>query len=135
MLSREGALPAGLRLTASDRPGEAQPVPVRDIPQQPWGRIMGFVAVALAIGTAGLEANARRIGLRAGDLDNSEVAWVKERVRSDSAGPGRGCRCTPDPAPAGEALPLAGRHFCAIDTRASGSMMRGTRRITPWRKA
>ena len=85
MLSREGALPAGLRLTASDRPGEAQPVPVRDIPQQPWGRIMGFVAVALAIGTAGLEANARRIGLRAGDLDNSEVAWVKERVRSDSA--------------------------------------------------
>ena len=85
MLSREGALPAGLRLTASDRPGEAQPVPVRDIPQQPWGRIMGFVAVALAIGTAALEANARRIGLRAGDLDNSEVAWVKERVRSDSA--------------------------------------------------
>ena len=81
----KGALPAGLRLTASDRPGEAQPVPVRDIPQQPWGRIMGFVAVALAIGTAGLEANARRIGLHAGDLDNSEVAWVKERVRSDNA--------------------------------------------------
>lgn len=84
-MSEKGALPAGLRLTASDRPGEAQPVPVRDIPQQPWGRIMGFVAVALGLGTAGLEANARRIGLNAGDLDNSEVAWVKERVRSENA--------------------------------------------------
>ena len=84
-MREKGALPAGLRLTASDRPGEAQPVPVRDIPQQPWGRIMGFVAVALTLGTAGLEANARRIGLNAGDLDNSEVAWVKERVRSENA--------------------------------------------------
>lgn len=81
----KGALPAGLRLTASDRPGEAQPVPVRDIPAHPWGRIMGFVALALAIGTAALEVNARRVGLHAGDLDNSEVAWVKQRVRSDSA--------------------------------------------------
>ena len=85
MLSREGALPAGLRLTASDRPGEAQPVPTRDIPKQPWGGIMAGVAVALTVGVAGLEANARRINLRAGDLDNSEVAWVKERVRSESA--------------------------------------------------
>ena len=85
MLREKGALPAGLRLTASDRPGEAQPVPVRDIPQQPWGRIMAVVAVALIVGVASLEANARRIGLRAGDLDNSEVAWVKERLRSDSA--------------------------------------------------
>ena len=85
MLREKGALPAGLRLTASDRPGEAQPVPVRDIPQQPWGRIMGFVAVALALGITALEVNARRIGLNPGDLDNSEVAWVKERVRSESA--------------------------------------------------
>ncbi|MEO6581381.1 MAG: hypothetical protein ABIN68_01070, partial [Sphingomicrobium sp.] len=41
--------------------------------------------VALALGLAGLEANARRIGLHAGDLDNSEVAWVKERARSEAA--------------------------------------------------
>ena len=85
VLAEKGALPAGLRLTASDRPGEAQPVPVRDIPQQPWGRIMGFVAVAVALGVAALEVNARRIGLHAGDLDNSEVAWVKERSRSENA--------------------------------------------------
>ncbi|MEO8141113.1 MAG: hypothetical protein ABI617_00485 [Sphingomicrobium sp.] len=84
-MAEKGALPAGLRLTASDRPGEAQPVPVRDIPQHPWGRIMGFVAAALAVGVMGLEANAKRIGLHAGDLDNSEVAWVKQRVRSEGA--------------------------------------------------
>ena len=81
----EGALPAGLRLTASDRPGEAQPVPARDIPMQPWGRIMAGVIIALLLGVLALEANARRLGLRAGDLDNSEVAWVKERLRSESA--------------------------------------------------
>ena len=85
VLKHEGALPAGLRLTASDRPGEAQPVPTRDIPEQPWSRIMAAVALALALSVAGLEANARRIGLHAGDLDNSEVAWVKERARSEAA--------------------------------------------------
>jgi hypothetical protein len=85
VVQREGALPAGLRLTASDRPGEAQPVPTRDIPKQPWGRIMIGVMVALAVGVVALEANARRLWLRAGDLDNSEVAWVKERARSEAA--------------------------------------------------
>ena len=85
IVQREGALPAGLRLTASDRPGEAQPVPTRDIPSQPWGRVMVAVAAVLAAGVIALEVNARRnIGLRAGDLDNSEVAWIKERVRSEA---------------------------------------------------
>ena len=60
-------------------------MPTRDIPSQPWGRIMASVAVALALGVVGLEVNAKRLGLRAGDLDNNEVAWVKERVKSDSA--------------------------------------------------
>lgn len=78
-------MPAGLRLTASDRPGEAQPVPTRDVPSQPWGRVMIGVALALVVGVAALEVNARRVGLNAGDLDNSEVAWVKERVRSEAA--------------------------------------------------
>ena len=81
IVQREGALPAGLRLTASDRPGQAQPVPTRDVPKQPWGRILIGVAVALVVGVAGLEANARRVGLNAGDLDKREVAWVKERIR------------------------------------------------------
>ena len=85
MLQREGALPAGLRLTASDRPGQAQPVPVRDIPRQPWGKLALGVLAVLAIGTTALEVNARRLGLHAGDLDNSEVDWAVERSRSEGA--------------------------------------------------
>ena len=85
IVQREGALAVGLRQTASDRPGQAQPVPTRDIPKQPWGRLALGVAVALVVGTAALEANARRIGLHAGDLDNSEVDWTVERTRSGGA--------------------------------------------------
>lgn len=85
IVRKEGALPAGLRLTASDRPGEAQPVPTRDIPKQPWGKVMIAVVLALVSGVAALEVNARRLQLRAGDLDNSQVAWIKERVRSETA--------------------------------------------------
>ncbi len=85
-MRREGALPAGLRLTASDRPGQAQPVPARDIPNQPWGKILAGVALALLAGVAALEVNGRRLQLRAGDIDNSEVAWMKERDRSAGAG-------------------------------------------------
>jgi len=60
-------------------------VPTRDIPKQPWGRIMIGVVLALVLGVAALEVNARRLDLHAGDLDNSEVAWVKERARSEAA--------------------------------------------------
>ena len=80
-----GALPAGLRLTASDRPGQAQPVPTRDIPDQPWGKLALVVAGVLLAGTAALEWNARRIGLHAGDLDNSQTDWANERARSAGA--------------------------------------------------
>ena len=67
IVRKEGALPAGLRLTASDRPGQAQPVPTRDVPKQPWGRVMVAVAVALVAGTIALEVNARvNFGIRAG---------------------------------------------------------------------
>lgn len=85
IVAREGALPAGLRLTASDRPGEAQPVPTRDIPRQPWGRMAIAVALVLVAGLTALEANARRLRLDAGDIDNSEIAWVEERARSEGA--------------------------------------------------
>ena len=86
VVQREGALPAGLRLTASDRPGQAQPVPTRDIPAQPWGKILLGVAAALTLGVVALEVNAREtIGLHAGDLDNSEVSWANEKVRAAGA--------------------------------------------------
>ncbi|HEY6766695.1 MAG TPA: hypothetical protein VI386_18190, partial [Candidatus Sulfotelmatobacter sp.] len=42
------ALPSGLRLTAADRPGVAQPVPERDIPDQPW-HVMSVVVLVLVI--------------------------------------------------------------------------------------
>ena len=60
-------------------------MPTRDVPHQPWGRIMFGVVAALAVGVTALELNARRLDLHAGDLDNSEVAGVKERVRSEAA--------------------------------------------------
>jgi hypothetical protein len=43
------------------------------------------VAVALILGIGALEVNARRLGLHAGDLDNSEVTWTNERIRSEGA--------------------------------------------------
>ena len=85
VLKREGALPAGLRLTASDRPGQAQPVPARDIPKQPWGRLALGVLVIVLIATIALEVNARHLQLHPGDLDNSEVDWAVERSRSEGA--------------------------------------------------
>ncbi len=60
-------------------------MPTRDIPRQPWGKLALAVATVLVVGTSLLEWNARRIGLRAGDLDNSETAWATERARSATA--------------------------------------------------
>ena len=60
-------------------------MPTRDIPDQPWARLALIAGVVLLIGMVLLEWNARRIGLRAGDLDNSETAWVIERERSVGA--------------------------------------------------
>ena len=83
---REGALPAGLRQTASSRPGQAQPVPTRDIPLQPWAR-MGmavFVAVALLLSLWEYEARTW-IGLRAGDIDDSPQSWAEQRRLADTA--------------------------------------------------
>lgn len=75
----EGALPSGLRLTASDRPGQAQPVPVRDVPARPWPRI-ALVALAFAvILTGGWELWARSFGLRTADIGDSPQAWAEMR--------------------------------------------------------
>lgn len=83
--TREGALPPGLRKTASDRPGQAQPVPTRDIPLKPWARIGAFVLVAVALLMVGWEVQMRRIGLRAGDLGDSPQAWAEARRAADHA--------------------------------------------------
>ena len=72
----QGALPAGLRLTASDRPGQAQPVPTRDVPNKPWGKLALAVAAAVLILTAGWEVAMRRNGLVAGDIDDTIARWT-----------------------------------------------------------
>ena len=83
---REGALPAGLRQTAANRPGQAQPVPTRDIPSRPWVKMGAAVLVAVTLLTGVWEWNARaNIGLHAGDIDDSPQAWAEQRRLADAA--------------------------------------------------
>ncbi|HKF98055.1 MAG TPA: hypothetical protein VKB20_07355, partial [Steroidobacteraceae bacterium] len=78
--------PGFVRLTASDRPGVAQPVPVRDIPAKPWPRILLAAAVLLIIAIAGWEWRMRTLGLEAGDLDDGPSFWAEQRRRIDADG-------------------------------------------------
>ncbi|HEX4801324.1 MAG TPA: hypothetical protein VFU91_09135 [Sphingomicrobium sp.] len=83
---REGALPPGLRQTAANRPGQAQPVPTRDIPLQPWARMGAVVFVALLLLMGAWEWQARtRLQLHAGDIDDSPQAWAEARRAADFA--------------------------------------------------
>ena len=50
-LSARHVIP-GLRLTAANRPGVAQPVPERDIPNRPWKRMLPVVALLILLLTA-----------------------------------------------------------------------------------
>ncbi len=76
-------LQPGLRLTASDRPGVAQPVPERDIPAEPWPRMAAY-AFVLFLGLVGAwEVAMRAKGLRPGDLQDSPSAWAEQRRRID----------------------------------------------------
>lgn len=84
--ARDGALPPGLRKTAADRPGQAQPVPTRDIPARPWVKMGAFVFFAVTLLVTAWEWNARtNIGLRAGDIDDSPQAWAEQRRLADAA--------------------------------------------------
>ena len=71
------------RQTAADRPGVAQPVPVRPVPEQPWGRILlGAVAlVALLVG--GWEWYWRDYGVRP-SISNTLGLWAIQRRRIDA---------------------------------------------------
>ena len=76
-------LPSGLRLTAADRPGVAQPVPERDIPDQPW-RVMSVVVLALVILLTCLwEWRMRTLELVQGDFSESYDAWAELRRQVD----------------------------------------------------
>lgn len=72
--------PGFVRLTASDRPGVAQPVPERDIPPQPWGRILLGALVLFLLLMAGWEWYWRAFGATPG-YRNSDGAWAEQRRR------------------------------------------------------
>ncbi|HKE47230.1 MAG TPA: hypothetical protein VKB52_04135 [Rhodanobacteraceae bacterium] len=76
------------RLTASDRPGVAQPVPVRDIPPQPW-RFVSIVAAALFfVLLAGWERYWRHFGV-VPSYRNSDGQWAEQRRRIDAGEGGK----------------------------------------------
>src|SRR6267154_1791099 len=71
------------RLTASDRPGVAQPVPVRDVPDRPWALLLMF-ALLLTVGLTGVwEWHWRQYGVVASMRDDAEL-WARQRRRIDN---------------------------------------------------
>ncbi|MET0232004.1 MAG: hypothetical protein ABW186_13810 [Rhodanobacteraceae bacterium] len=72
-----------VRLTASDRPGIAQPVPVRDIPAQPWGAILAGAFVICALLVGGWELYWRAFGVTP-SYRNSDGQWAVQRRRIDA---------------------------------------------------
>ncbi len=72
-----------VRLTASDRPGVAQPVPVRDIPAQRWGAILAGALVLFAMLVGGWELYWRAFGVTP-SYRNSDGQWVAQRRRIDA---------------------------------------------------
>ena len=70
------------RLTASDRPGVAQPVPVRDIPAQPWRQIFLIAMLLSLLMTAAWEVYWRASGATPG-YRNSDDSWASQRLRID----------------------------------------------------
>ncbi|MEO5624273.1 MAG: hypothetical protein ABJB02_00620 [Dokdonella sp.] len=80
--------PGFVRQTASDRPGVAQPVPVRDIPPQPWKRIFLVTLVLFAILMAGWELYWRAFGALP-TYRNSDGQWAQQRRRIDAGEGGK----------------------------------------------
>jgi len=72
-----------VRLTASDRPGVAQPVPVRDIPAQPWSKIFVGALVLCAFMVAGWEMYWRAFGVTP-TYRNTDGEWLMQRRRIDA---------------------------------------------------
>lgn len=71
------------RVTAADRPGVAQPVPVRDVPNQPWGRILLGALILFALLLGAWEAYWRAFGVTPATR-NSDGLWATQRRRIDN---------------------------------------------------
>ena len=76
------------RQTAADRPGIAQPVPVRPVPEQPWGMIFLGAIVVFALLLGCWEAYWRAYGVHP-SITNNYGLWAIQRRRID-AGEGDG---------------------------------------------
>jgi hypothetical protein len=71
------------RQTAADRPGVAQPVPLRPVPAQPWGRILIGAVLLLVLLVAGWEEYWRAYGVRP-SIANTYGLWAIQRRRIDA---------------------------------------------------
>ncbi|HYB31898.1 MAG TPA: hypothetical protein VED45_00565 [Steroidobacteraceae bacterium] len=71
------------RQTAADRPGVAQPVPVRPVPEQPWGRILIATVLLVGLMVGGWEWYWRAYGVRP-SIANSSGLWAIQRRRIDA---------------------------------------------------
>ncbi|HET7756795.1 MAG TPA: hypothetical protein VFK87_06035, partial [Steroidobacteraceae bacterium] len=71
------------RQTAADRPGVAQPVPLRPVPEQPWGRILAGAVLVFALLLGGWEAYWRDFGVHPA-IRNNYALWAIQRRRIDA---------------------------------------------------
>ena len=76
------ALRPGLRLTAADRPGIAQPVPERNIPDRRWGAIMLAALIMTLLMLGAWEWHWRAFGVEP-SIANSDALWATQRRRID----------------------------------------------------
>ncbi|MFC4820380.1 hypothetical protein [Dokdonella ginsengisoli] len=76
--------PGFVRATASDRPGVAQPVPEREIPLQPWPRILAMATMLTLLALGAWEWRMRTLQLMPGDLGDYASGWAEQRRRIDS---------------------------------------------------
>ena len=84
----EGIARPGFRLTASDRPGVAQPVPERDIPPRPWGPIWLGALIMAVLMIAAWEGYWRDFGAVPA-YRNSDASWAEQRRRIDNGEGGK----------------------------------------------
>ena len=78
-----GAAAGVARLTAADRPGVAQPVPVRDVPPHPWVGVMLGALVLAALLLAAWESAWRAYGAVPAYRDDAAL-WTLQRDRIDA---------------------------------------------------